>query len=127
MMEFTNYFTKKSSRPRAAVEPLILLLAPYAPHLCEELWQLFGHEDSLAYEPWPAYDESLLKEDTVEVPVQINGKVRSKVKVATGLGKDDLLAAALADEKVKSHLEGMQMIKQIAIPDRMVNLVVKPA
>ena len=127
MMEFTNYFTKKKSRPRAAVEPLILLLAPYAPHLCEELWQLFGHENSLAYEPWPAYDESLLKEDTVEVPVQINGKVRSKVKVASGLGKDDLLAAALADEKVKSHLEGMQLIKQIAIPDRMVNLVVKPA
>ena len=125
MMEFTNYFTKQKSRSRAVLEPFVLLLAPYAPHLSEELWKLFGHEQSLAYEPWPVFEESLLKEDTVEVPVQINGKVRSKVKVAAGLGKDDLLAAALADEKVQSHLSDVEIVKKIAIPDRMVNLVVK--
>src|SRR5262249_26458201 len=78
MMEFTNFFTKETVRPRACMEPFVLLLAPFAPHIAEELWEALGRSKTLAYEPWPKYDESLLAESTVEVPVQINGKVRSK-------------------------------------------------
>ncbi len=127
MMEFTNFFTKQSTRPRSAMESLVLLLSPYAPHLCEELWQVLGHEQSLAYQPWPTYDEALLKDDVVEVPVQVNGKVRAKITVAADMGKDDLLQSALADEKVKGLLEGHEIVKSIVIPGRMVNLVIKPA
>ena len=76
LMEFTNYFTKSDVRPRAAMEKLVLLLAPLAPHVAEELWQLLGHSKSLACEPWPVFDASAVKEDTIEVPVQINGKLR---------------------------------------------------
>jgi leucyl-tRNA synthetase len=77
MMEFTNFFTKLDRRPRAVLEPFVLLLSPFAPHMAEELWQALGHAKTLAYEPWPKYDEALLVESTIVLPVQINGKVRS--------------------------------------------------
>ena len=81
MMEFTNFFTKCDVRPRAAMEKLVLLLSPFAPHLAEELWQLLGHTKTLAYEPWPQFDPAWTKDDTIEVPVQINGKLRSRITV----------------------------------------------
>ena len=81
MMEFTNYFTKQDRRPRAAMEPFVLLLSPFAPHIAEELWAAWATRETLAYEPWPQYDESLLVEATVELPVQINGKLRGKIVV----------------------------------------------
>ena len=81
MMEFTNFFTKCDVRPRAAMEQFVLLLSPFAPHLAEELWQLLGHDKTLAYEPWPTFDEAKLREDTVEMPVQISGKLRRRVTV----------------------------------------------
>src|SRR5262249_38133201 len=81
MMERTNHLTKLEQRPRKVLETFVMLLSPFAPHLGEELWRALGHKESLAYEPWPKFDPALTKEDTIEVPVQVNGKLRSKVTV----------------------------------------------
>jgi leucyl-tRNA synthetase len=94
-----------------------------APHLCEELWGLLGHNASLTYEPWPQYDESLTVESTVEIPVQILGKVRSRISVQRGMSKDDLEAAALADSRIQELIEGKTVRKVIVVPDRLVNIV----
>jgi leucyl-tRNA synthetase len=125
MMEFTNFFTSASERPREALEKLVLLLSPFAPHIAEELWQALGHKQSLAYEAWPEFDPALAKEDTVEVPVQINGKLRSKITVATDADKTQLESAARADEKVRDLLNGKQVVKVVVVPGRLVNFVIK--
>jgi leucyl-tRNA synthetase len=125
MMEFTNYFTKQDRRPRAAMEPLVLLLSPFAPHLAEELWQALGHDETLAYEPWPKYDESLLAESTIELPVQINGKVRSKISVPANASEAVVLEGAKHDPKVSDYITGKEIVKEIVIPGRLVNFVVK--
>ena len=125
MMEFTNYFFKVPQRPKAAMERFVLLLSPFAPHLAEELWQQLGHAQSLAYEPWPEFDESLLKEDTIEVPVQINGKLRGRTVVPTGADRAAMEAAARADEKIAELLAGKTIVKVIVVPGKMVNFVVK--
>jgi leucyl-tRNA synthetase len=125
MMEFTNHFTTASERPREALEKLVLLLSPFAPHIAEELWQSLGGSGSLAYEPWPQFDPALAKEDTVEVPVQINGKLRSKITVASDADKAQLESAARADEKVRDLLHGKQLVKVIVVPGRLVNFVIK--
>ncbi|MFT7641661.1 MAG: leucyl-tRNA synthetase, partial [Pirellulaceae bacterium] len=125
MMEFVNHFTKQSERPQSTMETFILLLSPFAPHLSEELWELLGHTETLAYEPWPEFNENFLKESTIEVPVQINGKVRAKINVPAGTNKDDLLALAKSNERVAELIEGMNIVKEIAVPGRMVNFVVK--
>jgi leucyl-tRNA synthetase len=125
MMEFTNHFTSASERPREALEKFVLLLSPFAPHIAEELWQALGHKESLAYAPWPQFDPALAKEDTVEVPVQINGKLRSKITIATGADKAALEAAARADEKVRDLLHGKDVVKVIIVPGRLVNFVIK--
>ena len=125
MMEFTNFFTAASERPREAMEKFVLLLAPFAPHIAEELWEALGHGNSLAKEPWPTFDPSLAKEDSVEVPVQINGKVRSKVVVPTDADSATLEAAARADERVAELISGKQIVKVIVVPGRLVNIVIK--
>jgi leucyl-tRNA synthetase len=124
MMEFTNYLTRLEVRPRAALESFVLLLSPFAPHLAEELWTAFGHAKTLAYEPWPAYDENLIREDTLEVPVQINGKVRSKVNVTSDIGEDALRTTALSDERIRALIAGKQVRKVIVVPGKLVNIVV---
>ncbi|MBN2310563.1 MAG: leucine--tRNA ligase [Candidatus Hydrogenedentes bacterium] len=125
LMEFVNAAYKAERLDRAVMEPFVLILSPFAPHLGEELWERLGHEATLAYEPWPAYDESLLAEDTVEIPVQVNGKVRARVTVPADADKAALLEAAKAEANVRQHLEGKQIVKEIVIPGRMVNLVAK--
>ncbi len=125
MMEFTNFFTTASERPRSVLEKFVLLLSPFAPHTAEELWQALGHKVSLAYEPWPQFDPALAKEDTIEVPVQINGKVRSKIKVPAEIDKATLEAAARADERIAEQLAGKQIVKSIVVPGRLVNFVIK--
>jgi len=125
MMEFTNFFTKEEKRPRAALEQIVLLLSPFAPHLAEELWQLLGHAGTLAYEPWPICDESLLVESTVEIPVQINGKVRTKITVPANADQAKLEEIARADARVAELLTGKEIIKTIVVPRRLVNFVVK--
>jgi leucyl-tRNA synthetase len=124
MMEFVNHLTKLESRPKSTLETLVLLLAPYAPHVGEELWRLLGHADTFAYEPWPAYDPALTQADTVEIPVSINGKVRSKVTVPAGIDAAGLEAAAKADAKIAEQLLGKAIKKAIVVPGKMVNFVV---
>jgi leucyl-tRNA synthetase len=125
MMEFTNFFTKADVRPRAVMEQFVLLLSPFAPHLAEELWQLLGHSKSLAYEAWPVADLEWLREDTIEIPVQINGKVRGRIQAPTGSDSTALEALARADAKIAEQLEGKTVLKVVAIPGRMVSFVVK--
>jgi leucyl-tRNA synthetase len=125
MMEFTNFFLKEERRPKAAMERFVLLLSPFAPHLAEELWRVLGHTKTLAYEPWPAFDETLIKEDTVEVPVQINGKLRGRIQVPAGTDAAALETAARNDAKIAEQLAGKQIVKAIVVPGRMVNFVVK--
>jgi leucyl-tRNA synthetase len=123
-MEFNNHLTNLKVRPRSVLESFVLLLAPFAPHIAEELWHALGHTETLAYEPWPAYDSGLTKADTVEVPVQINGKVRERLVVPAGIDKAELERLALADDKVKVLIAGKQVRKVIVVPGRLVNLVV---
>jgi leucyl-tRNA synthetase len=125
MMEFTNHFTTATERPRTAMEQLVLLLAPFAPHIAEELWQALGHRESLAHEPWPEFNPELAKEDTIEVPVQINGKLRGKITVAAEADASTLESAARAEPRIAELLAGKQIVKVIAVPGRLVNFVVK--
>ena len=126
LIEYTNHLTKehRDAVPRAAVEPLVLMLAPLAPHMAEELWLRLGHTTSLAHGPFPVADPTYLVDDTVEYPVQVNGKVRGRVTVAVDADQDALKAAALADEKVQAFLAGASPRKVIVVPGRLVNLVV---
>jgi leucyl-tRNA synthetase len=123
MMEFTNHLTPSTQRPRSVLQPFVLLLSPFAPHLAEEVWQALGNKTSLAYEPWPKFDPNLTQEDEVEIPVQINGKLRSKLTVAAATSEDALREAALADGKVKELLAGKQIRKVIVVPAKLVNIV----
>ncbi|QFS94522.1 Leucine--tRNA ligase [Mycobacterium sp. THAF192] len=123
LIEFTNHLTKQSVTSRAALEPLVLMLAPLAPHLAEELWRRLGHEASLAHGPFPVADEAYLVEDSVEYPVQVNGKVRGRVTVAADADSDAVQAAALAEEKVVAFLDGRTPKKVIVVPGRLVNVV----
>jgi leucyl-tRNA synthetase len=124
LIEYTNHLTKQSVTARAALEPLVLMIAPLAPHLAEELWLRLGHDGSLAHGPFPVADERYLVEDTVEYPVQVNGKVRSRVTVAADAVADTVESVALADEKVIAFLEGRTPKKVIVVAGRMVNIVV---
>jgi leucyl-tRNA synthetase len=127
LTELTNHLTARfvdGGAPRAVVEPLVLMLAPLAPHAAEELWSRLGHDRSLAWEPFPEADPDLLVEDTVEVPVQVNGKLRSRIRVPAEAGAEALEAAARADDRVAAQLEGRTVRKVVAVPGRLVNFVV---
>jgi leucyl-tRNA synthetase len=126
LIELANHLTKTypaGGTPRSVVEPLVLLLAPLCPHLAEELWSRLGHPTTLAYEPFPVADPELLVEDTVEYPIQVNGKVRSRISVPAAAGEDDVRTAALADTKVVELLAGAEPRKVIVVPGRLVNVV----
>jgi leucyl-tRNA synthetase len=125
LMEFVNFFNKEEWRPKSAMETLVLLLSPMAPHIAEELWSALGHKKTLAYEPWPEYDEALLKESTIEIPVQVNGKLRSKIHVPPDADRSALEAAARTDEKIAEQLQGKILVKVIVVPGRLVNFVIK--
>jgi leucyl-tRNA synthetase len=125
MMEFVNYFTKQATRPRRTMESFVLLVSPFAPHLAEELWEMLGKSQTLAYEAWPVFDESLTKEDTIEVPVQVGKKVRAKISVPADATQEQMEQVARSHQKVAELLEGKQIVKVIVIPGRLVNFVVK--
>jgi leucyl-tRNA synthetase len=124
MMEFSNHLTKQEVRPRSVLAPFVLLLSPFAPHIAEELWRALGYTGTLAYEPWPIYDEALTREDQIEVPVQVNGKVKSKLLVSPDIGKEELEKRALADERIRAQINGKQVRKVIVVPQKLVNIVV---
>jgi len=104
---------------------LVLLLAPFAPYLAHELWEMLGQKENLLRAPWPKYDAELAKEEEIEIPVQISGKLRSRVTVPADATEEFVLDHALADEKVKAAIAGKQIVKKIYVPGKMVNLVVK--
>ncbi|CAI5465385.1 unnamed protein product [Closterium sp. Yama58-4] len=124
MMEFTNAAYKWPNVPKDAARPLMLLLSPFAPHVAEELWQRLGGSSSLAYEPWPQALPQYLVEDTIALPVQVNGKVRATLQVAVGVGQEEAVAAALAHPNVARLVEGKSVRKTIFVKGRILNLVV---
>ncbi len=125
MMVFVNELNQREVRPRSVLETFVLLIAPYAPHLAEELWSRLGHGDTLARAPWPAADPQYLVEDLITVVVQVNGKVRDQIEVPADAAKDAILAQAIAGEKIQQWVEGKQIVKQIYVPGKLVSLVVK--
>ena len=128
MMVYVNEaedFAKSGGLPREYLEKFVLCLAPFAPHLGEELWQFLGHADTLAYEPWPKFDPAALVEDEVEVPVQVLGKLRGRIRVPVAVTPAEMEAAAKANADVAKFLEGKTIVKVIAVPKRMVNFVVR--
>ena len=126
MMVFINEFAGDGKElPREAAEKFVLCLAPFAPHLGEELWQVLGHSDTLAYEPFPSFDPKALVEDEVEIPVQVLGKLRGRVKVSVNATPAEMEAVAKANPDVAKFLDGKTIVKVIAVPKRMVNFVVR--
>ena len=132
IMELVNemYRCKQSDAPnypllREVAEKLVLVLSPFVPHICEEMWQKLGHQTSIYHESWPSYDESALVLDTVEIVVQINGKVKMKAMVESGLSREALEEKMMADEKVRELTAGKDVIKVVAVPGKLVNIVVR--
>ena len=125
MMILVNDLYKEEDLNRQVGETLVLLLAPYVPHIAEELWQQLGHTSSLTTATWPTWDEALTVDSTATLVFQVNGKVRSKVEAPMGLPKDEALALAKADEKVQKWLEGKTVVREIVVTDKLVNIVVK--
>jgi leucyl-tRNA synthetase len=125
MMEFVNFCTPLERRPRGILEPFVAILCPFAPHLAEELWELLGKPAPLSLATWPTPQERWLKDDTVEIPVQIQGKLRGRVVVPAGADAEAMKAAAAADPKIAEQLAGKQIAKIVAVPGRLVNFVVK--
>ena len=124
MMIFLNEAMKLEIRPRKLMENFVLLLAPFAPHIAEEIWEKLGHTKSTAYEQWPIYNEEKCAESTVEVVLQINGKVRSKIAVAKDTPATELELLAFKDTNIKRYMDGKRIIKKIVIPNKLVNIVV---
>jgi leucyl-tRNA synthetase len=123
LIELNNFLTKAGSTPRSVAESLVLMLAPLCPHIAEELWQRLGHDTSLAHGPFPMAEERYLVADTVEYPIQVNGKVKARVTVAADADQEQVKALALADVKVAELLGGKEPRKVIVVPGRLVNIV----
>jgi len=125
LMIFVNEVTKSDIRPRQFLEPFVLLLAPFAPHIAEELWQKLGHAESLAREPWPSFDPAKIQSAEIEVVVQVNGKVRGKMTVPVDTPEAEIQSIAMADAAVKKHTEGKTLVKAVVVKNKLVNLVVR--
>ncbi|MGM8049896.1 leucine--tRNA ligase [Listeria monocytogenes] len=123
LMIFINEAYKQDTIPKQYVEGFVQLLSPIAPHLAEELWEILGHTETISYVAWPTYDETKLVEDEVEIVLQVNGKVKSKITVAKSLGKEELEKIAQEDNKMKENLEGKTIRKVIVVPGKLVNIV----
>ena len=125
MMIFVNEVYKVGKCPREYAEGLIKMLSCITPHMGEEIWNIMGHNDTIAFESWPTYDETQLVEDTVEIVVQVNGKLKAKLNIAVDADKDSVIAMAMDDEKVKEAVDGKNIVKQIYVPNKLVNIVAK--
>ena len=124
MMALVNHFYDKGCN-KAEFATLVQLLNPFAPHITEELWQMLGHKTLLVCQPWPEYDAQAIVRDTIEMPVQINGRVKCTVVLPREISREDALAAALAEIRVKAALEGRDIVKTIVVPGKIINIVVK--
>ncbi len=124
MMIFINHLSKQAVKPKSVVEKFVLILAPFAPHISEELWEKLGHSGSLAYEPWPEYDKDLIKEKEIELAVQVKGKIKDRIVVSAEADEEQIKQKALASEKVIAALAGKSPKKIIVIKSRLVNIVI---
>jgi len=131
-MEFINEvygFEPENDQQRSvfkfAMKNFLILLSPFAPHIAEELWIVIGEKGFILNEPWPDYDEELAKEQMIELVVQVNGKVRSKIMISQGLSDEDIVKIALNDEKVKQWIDNKEILKVIPVKGKLVNIVVK--
>lgn len=125
LMVFINECYKVDEVYKPYIEGFVKMLAPIAPHIGEELWSKLGHEESITYQPWPTYDEALLVDDEVEIVVQVNGKLRAKIKIARDTSKEEMQEIALSNDNVKASIEGKDIMKVIAVPQKLVNIVAK--
>ncbi|NOZ75153.1 MAG: class I tRNA ligase family protein [FCB group bacterium] len=125
MMIFINKNSTGQEIPRELIEPFLKLLAPFAPHICEELWARLGHQSCIALAPWPEYDETYLVKKSVNIAIQVNGKLRASIEVGIDSEKDGIISEAKANSNVSRHLEGKQILKEIYVPNRLVNFVVR--
>ena len=124
MMIFINEATKYEKLPIGAMKKFLIILSPFAPHIAEELWEKLGNKNSIFKEKWPKYNEKFIKEDTFELIVQINGKVRDRINAKVGMSKDEALKLAKESKKVKKYIDGKEIIKEIMIKDRLLNIVI---
>ncbi len=125
MMILVNEMLKAETQSKEALSVLCRLIAPFTPHLGEELWEMLGYAPSVAYAEWPSYDPALCVDDSYQMPVQVNGKLRATIEMAKGTSRDEMQSQALAHENVKKWTDGKQILKVIAVPDKLVNVVVK--
>src|SRR5688572_2558731 len=123
LIKLNNEVTGMPAVPRELAENLTLMLAPFAPHLAEEVWQRLGHSTTLARHPWPTYDPAKLVEAEMELPVQVNGKVRDKIRVSAEADEATILQAAEASDRLKPWIEGKTVKKRLYVPKKLVNLV----
>jgi len=124
MMEYVNELRELGVGTRELVEPLVVMLAPYAPHIAEEMWEVLGHQESVVQARWPAYDETLASAGDVEIAVQVNGKLRSRIVLPRGMSEQEVMKVVLSDASVKKFVDGQPVKKVIYVQDRLVNLVV---
>ncbi|EFC92034.1 MAG: leucine--tRNA ligase [Synergistota bacterium] len=125
MMVFVNECFKAEAAYRSLMEPFVLCLCPYAPHMAEELWERLGHKPCASLQPWPSYDPELVKEPEITVAIQVNGKVREKIQVSSDVSEDELRKAAMEHPGIVGRIEGKSVVKVIVVPGRLVNVVVK--
>ena len=123
MSMLNDYYEKGCNR--AEYQTLVQMLNPFAPHMTEELWEMLGHNENLVYEPWPQYDEAKMVRDTIEMPVQINGRVKCTIEMAREIDKDAALEIALAEPRIAQAVEGKTIVKKIVVPGKIINIVVK--
>ncbi len=124
MMIFVNEVMKTEARPRQILEPFVVLLAPLAPHIAEEIWSMLGHSGSVSLEAWPSYDAAKIQSNMVEVVIQVNGKVRAKIEAVKDTPDDELTTLSLAEEAVQKHLDGKKLVRTIVVKNKLVNFVV---
>ena len=125
MMIFINACYKETSLPKEYMEGFIKLFNPVCPHLGEELWNRLGHNNTISYEPWPKYDIEKTKDDTFEMVVQVNGKVRGKIEVSMETSKEEIEKLAIDIPNVQNFTDGKEIVKIIVVPKKLVNIVVK--
>ncbi len=125
MIIFVNEMLSRPAKSKSVMEKFVLILSPFAPHLAEELWTKLGHSNTLAYEPWPEYDENIARDENIEIPIQINGKLRSKLRVPADIDEKELEKQAMEDEKIQTATRGKEIKKIIIAKKRLINIVVK--
>jgi leucyl-tRNA synthetase len=125
MMIFTNHLVTLESVNKTVIRTFIQLLGPFIPHTAEEIWNRLDENQSLTYEPWPGYDENLTKEDLINIVIQVNGKLRTNIEIESNAEKESVLAQARKNEKIITYLSEGKLIKEIYVPGRLVNFVVK--